>query len=416
MLRWECTRLFLVRAGYLADTSLSPCPVHGAELPRPPTMRVAVHAMVPPLKQLIPILLLCSYSGADFSTYPPSALLVQCSQVELLWTEEPPIRLWVAPNREVKPGDPTLETIGPVNSGSFQWVVDLPVGLNVSFTYIRLADPLTLFVSSQEYTVVAGDNSGCLPSRSSSYSRYSESTTIQQASPVQSTARTTQQTSSTASSTTAPSASSGQSTASETIVVVASTDASGTASHSYSELGTTVSQEILRSPTSTNATTETTISSTTAAHTGLAGSTIGVIVGTVGGLILLFSTLMLLLLRRKRNNHSGHPTTSNEGGSEHPGHPIGTTPNLETSVHPSKTDIGPNDTISLHRDAPSDSQSVNPSAVSSYESDNTSIGVGSRNLETQFAMLHAEVARLREERRVIDLIPFEAPPQYEDER
>ncbi|KAI0743429.1 hypothetical protein C8Q80DRAFT_1181043, partial [Daedaleopsis nitida] len=107
---------------------------------------------------------------ATFTVSPGtgSLQLAQCAQVNLSWTDEPPILLWVAPNREVNPGDPTLETLGPVNATFLRWTVDLPVGQNVSFTYIKLAEPYGLFVSrTQEYTVVAGDSSECLPKSNS---------------------------------------------------------------------------------------------------------------------------------------------------------------------------------------------------------------------------------------------------------
>ncbi|KAI0743428.1 hypothetical protein C8Q80DRAFT_1181024 [Daedaleopsis nitida] len=104
---------------------------------------------------------------ATFTVSPGSLQLAQCTQVNLSWTEEPPILLWIAPNREVNPGDPTLETLGPVNATFLRWTVNLPVGQNVSFTYNRVAEPYTFVVSPQEYTVVEGDSSECLPKSNS---------------------------------------------------------------------------------------------------------------------------------------------------------------------------------------------------------------------------------------------------------
>ncbi|KAI0752349.1 hypothetical protein C8Q80DRAFT_443097 [Daedaleopsis nitida] len=373
----RCRRQLLVR-GYI---TVAPRPRVGLS-PSPLSMRVAVHGMVPSLKQLIPVLLLCSYSFADFSIDPPGVTLIQCSRVELRWTEEPPIELWVVPNREVNAGDPTLETLGDIDQSSFQWVVDQPVGQNVSFTYIILAAfHSPVFSSPQEYTVVEGDNSDCLPGYSSSSSPGSDTTTTA---------------TSPASSSTLPSPYTTQQTL------------SSTTSHS---------------PTPT----DTTFSSTAEAHTGMIRVTIGAIVGAVGGLIVLCAILYLLLLRRKRNNIncSSQRPTYGESISEQlttPGYPAGVASDLELSVTviPSKAENGPDDTIPIPPHAPSQAQVVVSSpAGSSFSSlTDTPSSAEIRNLATQLAMLQTEVARLRREHREVirDSIFFEHLPQYEDTR
>ncbi|OBZ79879.1 hypothetical protein A0H81_01538 [Grifola frondosa] len=79
----------------------------------------------------------------------------------------PDLHLWAAPNRAINPGDPVLHDFGQLNSSFILWTVDLPVGQNVSFTYVRTADPTNLFASDIAYTVVPGPNSSCLSSTSS---------------------------------------------------------------------------------------------------------------------------------------------------------------------------------------------------------------------------------------------------------
>ncbi|KAI0756366.1 hypothetical protein C8Q80DRAFT_25590 [Daedaleopsis nitida] len=112
---------------------------------------------------LLVLLFLCRYASAFFFIVPATQVLRQCSQVELQWTDAPPIQLWVAPDRQIAPGDPTLETLGPIDSNALNWTVDLPVGQSISFTYIRLANQYDLLVSDTEYTVIAGENADCLP-------------------------------------------------------------------------------------------------------------------------------------------------------------------------------------------------------------------------------------------------------------
>ncbi|KAI0800634.1 hypothetical protein C8Q74DRAFT_1364337 [Fomes fomentarius] len=115
-------------------------------------MRLQVRSFVSLFPALSFILVVFSeHASAELFVFPPGTLtLEQCSQVDLFWQpEQPPFQLWVAPDREIAPGDPTLRTLGPINDTEFHWTVDLPVGQNFSFTYIRLEDPYTLYASGE---------------------------------------------------------------------------------------------------------------------------------------------------------------------------------------------------------------------------------------------------------------------------
>ena len=75
--------------------------------------------------------------------------------------------MWVTPGRETDAGDPTLETIGPINGSHLLWTVDLQTGelvmrkwinklissestgLEISFTYIALENQYQLFASRE---------------------------------------------------------------------------------------------------------------------------------------------------------------------------------------------------------------------------------------------------------------------------
>lgn len=103
---------------------------------------------------------------ASFTISPEDTTLQQCLPTDLIWTEEPPIHLWAAPNAEDSPGDPTLHDFGIINSSFILWTVNLPVGQNVSFTYVQTAN-LYYIYSSAEYMVVPGQDDSCLTGSSS---------------------------------------------------------------------------------------------------------------------------------------------------------------------------------------------------------------------------------------------------------
>ncbi|KAI0931499.1 hypothetical protein AcW2_000375 [Taiwanofungus camphoratus] len=119
-----------------------------------------------------------SSASGSFSVLPVGNMLQQCLETTLIWTEEPPIHLWAASNNEDAPSDPTLHDFGFINSSYIFWAVDVPTGQNVSFTYVRTADPTLLLVSPEAYPVVAGPDTSCLlnngtssmPSVSTTYS------------------------------------------------------------------------------------------------------------------------------------------------------------------------------------------------------------------------------------------------------
>ncbi|KAI0714911.1 hypothetical protein C8Q76DRAFT_728673 [Earliella scabrosa] len=164
-----CTRIFITPA--TGDSRPRPF-LH----PSPQSSSMAPDALRRLTLTLLSALLSCQYTSALFSV-SSSGPLQQCSEVDLFWTEEPPIQLWVAPDRQIAPGDPTLETLGPIDDTFLRWTVDLPVGQNISFTYIRLADQFTLFSSPEEYTIVAGASSACLAGLGSAGRDASSSTT-----------------------------------------------------------------------------------------------------------------------------------------------------------------------------------------------------------------------------------------------
>ncbi|KAH9932054.1 uncharacterized protein BXZ73DRAFT_77573 [Epithele typhae] len=75
---------------------------------------------------------------ASFTISPAGNTVAQCSSIDLVWTEQ---HVWVAPNREIAPGDPVLEDLGIINQQFFLWTVDLPVvSLNVSLSAIILIE------------------------------------------------------------------------------------------------------------------------------------------------------------------------------------------------------------------------------------------------------------------------------------
>ncbi|EED79709.1 predicted protein [Postia placenta Mad-698-R] len=100
---------------------------------------------------------------ASFTISPEGTTLQQCLPTDLIWTEE---HLWAAPNAEDSPGDPTLHDFGIINSSFILWTVDLPVGQNVSFTYVQTANLYHIY-SSAEYMVVPGQDDSCLTGSSS---------------------------------------------------------------------------------------------------------------------------------------------------------------------------------------------------------------------------------------------------------
>lgn len=126
------------------------------------------------------------FSKATFSISPSTGTLVECSSTTLLWTEQPPIHLWAAPNRDVSPGDPTLRDFGVVNDTFLLWRVDLPAGQNVSFTYVQTSNPTLLFSSDQAYPVISGTNASCLNSASSAPASSDSSSTSSGSSPASS--------------------------------------------------------------------------------------------------------------------------------------------------------------------------------------------------------------------------------------
>ncbi|KAI0800635.1 hypothetical protein C8Q74DRAFT_430715 [Fomes fomentarius] len=165
-IEWTWRPNITVRAGVLTmvDSKFDTFATTG----KPPSiMRLVAHRS---LSAIGLVSLWCSLAFASFTISPPGPTLEQCSQVDLIWTEEPPIRLFVVPNREVAPGDPILENLGEIDQSFLLWTVDLPVGQNVSFTYVRVAAQYTLLSSPQQYTVVEGSTSSCLAARTSSSS------------------------------------------------------------------------------------------------------------------------------------------------------------------------------------------------------------------------------------------------------
>ncbi|PCH34164.1 hypothetical protein WOLCODRAFT_15146 [Wolfiporia cocos MD-104 SS10] len=92
---------------------------------------------MPQLLLLLPALVLIKGTQASFSISPSGNIIQQCSQIDLMWTEQPPIHLWAAPNRDIAAGDPILHDFGVINSSFLYWTVDLCVGQNVSFTYVQ---------------------------------------------------------------------------------------------------------------------------------------------------------------------------------------------------------------------------------------------------------------------------------------
>jgi len=98
---------------------------------------------------------------ASFTISPSGNTLQQCNPTDLIWTEEPPIHLWAAPNQDDTAGDAILHDFGIINTTFLLWTVDLPIDQNVSFTYVRTAVPTLLYSSPQAYSVVAGSDS-CL--------------------------------------------------------------------------------------------------------------------------------------------------------------------------------------------------------------------------------------------------------------
>ncbi|EED80877.1 predicted protein [Postia placenta Mad-698-R] len=123
--------------------------------------------MHPPSARLLCLgwlpILLVPRVRASFTISPGGTTLQQCLPTDLIWTEE---HLWAAPNAEDSPGDPTLHDFGIINSSFILWTVNLPVGQNVSFTYVQTAN-LYYIYSSAEYMVVPGQDDSCLTGSSS---------------------------------------------------------------------------------------------------------------------------------------------------------------------------------------------------------------------------------------------------------
>lgn len=113
---------------------------------------------------------------ASFAITPAGDVLIQCEQLNLSWTETPPIHLWSAPDREVTPGDPVIIDFGIINASFLLWTNIFDAGQNVSFTYVQQSNVNNLFVSDLEYEVEAGTTTSCLPGENISASPHLSST------------------------------------------------------------------------------------------------------------------------------------------------------------------------------------------------------------------------------------------------
>ncbi|KAF7350582.1 hypothetical protein MSAN_01618200 [Mycena sanguinolenta] len=104
--------------------------------------------------------------AVDPDVFPTEFLVPQCTVLEVVWGQPPPIHLHVQPSNLINVTN--LVDLGLQNGTSTTFPVTLKIGQNFTFAYNTIADQFTVFVS--DLMQVAPGNTNCLPGQSSAQS------------------------------------------------------------------------------------------------------------------------------------------------------------------------------------------------------------------------------------------------------
>ncbi|KAF8212721.1 hypothetical protein K438DRAFT_1957338 [Mycena galopus ATCC 62051] len=109
--------------------------------------------------------------AADPDVFPTESLVPQCSTLEVVWGQPPPLHLHVQPDSLINVTN--LVDLGLQNGTSTNFQVNLPIGQNFTFVYNTIANQFTVFISNMMQ--VGPGTTDCLGTSASSSGQSSTS-------------------------------------------------------------------------------------------------------------------------------------------------------------------------------------------------------------------------------------------------